>query len=904
MDNNFRNFRLKLIFLALCILILLAIKGHIKLGYVPVPEGESITVAFDYYGAFENEVEILVSRLEEAYMDLRGIKDIHSVSETGKGYIICMFSDKTSLNDAYVQISDITAHVYSDFPERVNRPVITRSSADVYPVYISYFPLEMAADAERIKKAYESVPGAGEVQIGGARKKELMLELHTGRFAGMALSTGMVDSQLRSSNLAREVTMSGGQILVLDSRLSSPAEYGKVCMAPGLRLSDLAHLGYRDADAQSLGHIDGKSALLFFVMKSGEGDTVQLCRHLDSVTSHFGGSQFFSLGNKIKKSFIFSSSMLLLLFVFLLFDLWYKARSYHLEVQATCRCIGSLLAAIAAVAAAGYQLDITVMAALFLAVVFSFENNIFKRKTNICELKMTKDELEKSKQLEDFFILVRCVQNPSTLKPLSLGMVNQNLVYIIKDKTGIDISGLEHTLSGADFRHDINKHFNEKNKDNISLTIDDIKLLPYILNHANETFAKASVNKDGHVKIRFEYYDRKKGVIVVENSVVKPTKKNKPRMIVKTIFRAQNPQMEVSSTTISSVRSRNNLNITPPNINVNLFIILFTLMIALYAPVRFKNLVLPCCIALASGLCASVICQYFMKSISFSRRRIPAWCFLPILFFALVLAPFSPLSPFSADVNFSMEYESGTTYPFIQKSALDIEAALLNWNAFDRLTLHIDQGRASFTILGGNKRSILAKIGELSAKFPEIFFYIPEKHTRHAIDVTVYGNDVSEIENNILRLAKYVNNSANNVNIIYNFKSDVQNIVLEIPVKCASSGFYPYDVYKALYYTVSEPVVDKFFADGVETDVKLRGEEIYRKSLSGLLSVPVLSPFGGAGEAGDYITVRKEWTQGRIYHKNRMRVLSFSVTGLSKTKLRKLVSEFPFSGSCHGEVGL
>ena len=33
MDNNFRDFRLKLIFLALCILLLLAIKGHIRLGY-------------------------------------------------------------------------------------------------------------------------------------------------------------------------------------------------------------------------------------------------------------------------------------------------------------------------------------------------------------------------------------------------------------------------------------------------------------------------------------------------------------------------------------------------------------------------------------------------------------------------------------------------------------------------------------------------------------------------------------------------------------------------------------------------------------------------------------------------------------------------------------------------------
>jgi len=161
---------------------------------------------------------------------------------------------------------------------------------------------------------------------------------------------------------------------------------------------------------------------------------------------------------------------------------------------------------------------------------------------------------------------------------------------------------------------------------------------------------------------------------------------------------------------------------------------------------------------------------------------------------------------------------------------------------------------------------------------------------------------VPEIENNVLQLVKYVNNGADNVNIIYNFKSDVTNIVLEIPVKSASAGLYPYDIYKILYYTTSEPVVDKYFADDVETDVKIRGDARYRKTLSGLLSVPVLSPFGMAGEAGDYINVHRESAQGRIYHKNRMRVMSFSVTGISRSKLRKIVSSFPFTGSCHGEV--
>ena len=153
-----------------------------------------------------------------------------------------------------------------------------------------------------------------------------------------------------------------------------------------------------------------------------------------------------------------------------------------------------------------------------------------------------------------------------------------------------------------------------------------------------------------------------------------------------------------------------------------------------------------------------------------------------------------------------------------------------------------------------------------------------------------------------MQLANYVNKSADNVNIIYNFKSDVTNIILEIPVKCISAGLYPYDVYKTLYYTASEPVIDKFCAGDVETDVKIRGAPEYRETLSGLLSVPIISPFGVAGEAGDYITVHKEKAQGRIYHKNRMRCLSFSATGISRTELCKIVSSFPFTGSCHGEV--
>ena len=166
-----------------------------------------------------------------------------------------------------------------------------------------------------------------------------------------------------------------------------------------------------------------------------------------------------------------------------------------------------------------------------------------------------------------------------------------------------------------------------------------------------------------------------------------------------------------------------NLNITPSRRNVNLILVLSTVLIALYAPVHVRSLVLPCCIALAAGCCASALFLCFVKEIILPQFRIPFWCYTPLLFFALFLISNSSFSPFASDVSFSMEYEGDTSFPFIQQSALEVESALLKWNAFDRLTLHIDQGRASFTVLGGKKRDIMAKISELSSLYPEIFFY-------------------------------------------------------------------------------------------------------------------------------------------------------------------------------------
>ena len=988
-----------MIFLALCILILLAIRRHISLGYAPELEQKSIAVAFDYYGAYEKEVEILVSRIEEVYMELDGIKSINSVSEPGRGYIFCLFSDKINLDEAYVQISDITAHVWASFPEGVNRPVITKSSNDDYPIYISYFSLEMRPYADRIKEAYEAVSGVGDVLAGSQEKKELMIELHTDRLSGSLLSSQGLDSKLRSSNLACKVAMPGEQTLILSSRLSSISEFGQVQVAPDLKLSDIAELEYTDAKTQNIGHIDGQPALLFFVRKSGEGNTVQLCRQLKNVTSHFGGNQFYNLGDKIEKSFIFSSLIFLLLFIFLLSDLWFKTKRFHIVLQIAFQYIFSLLVAIAAVTSAGFQVDMTVMVALFFVLCYptpimelssQFQNKILHQYNesintqDIATLRsigrksindFTSEDIQKTRKWAYKFWQQLGKKSPffrrffgdwreddtsnvnqlEEIKLIKAQDQNEAVAYIKKkvkdstlfrgDKTNAD-TGFKINIGkqvysdtvtyanraySRERKHDEHEAFNNYlAKVSILANIGDIVEKSILLDtqtiEKDKNRYRSFIHKFYNIaKIGNQYYiiklavdelntdgNETKRAYNVDNIKISP-------IVVSRFFNSADTMGDsgsiASNLTVADLHALvkqfdKGFHPVPVVYNwkkvfaLTAALVISIFVISLYTPIHLRNLILPFCITFASGLCASAVCQHLMKerTVHLAWGHVPLWCYFPILLFALFLFLSSSFSPFAPDVSFSLEYESGTSFHFVQKSALDIESELLAWNEFDRLTLHIDRGRASFTIIGGNKRDIMAKISELSSRYPEIFFYIPEKHTKNAIDVAVYGNNMPEIEDNILQMANYVNKSADNVNIIYNFKSDVTNIILEIPVKCISAGLYPYDVYKTLYYTASEPVIDKFCAGDVETDVKIRGAPEYRETLSGLLSVPIISPFGVAGEAGDYITVHKEKAQGRIYHKNRMRCLSFSATGISRTELCKIVSSFPFTGSCHGEV--
>ena len=698
---NIHDMRKILILLLLWILFFLAIRWHASLGLLPESGNRSIMVSFDYYGAFEEQVESLVLQIEEACAQVKGIREISSVSEPGKGSILCTFSDRTSLDSAYVQISDAANQAYAAFPKGVGRPEIIRDSPGSSPVFISFFPPEVEEKVDYIKKSYESMAGSGDVSVGGRKRKEVQLHLHSDVLSGMGLPADAVGSLLRRSNLVTKVAMPGGGAMVLENRISGVSDLERIGIAPGCRLLDVAQVDYCFSEAENFGHIDGRASLLFFVTKAGDVNALGLCRQLRKTTADMGGDVLYDQGREVENLIWFSAIALLFWISLLLFFLGFKA---------VWKLFFVISGSLAFLFLFHFQLDATGIAALFILP-----------------------------------LLVSVSSRLSVL--VSLGLI---------------------------------------------LFLDFFYTTPEVMRWS-----------------------------------------------------------------------------------IPFFIILF------------------------SGYGASLLFNFLTSGIVEKHvSNHSVWYLAPIL----LLLPFAFSYVSAAEgFSFSLQYDSGTPFSYIQQSTSEIEAELISWGEFDRIISHGGSGQTSFTIIGGQKADIVTKIEEIALQWPEIFFYIPEKHTSNAVDVTVYGDNILQIKNNVLELANYVNESIDKVKIVYNFKSDMANIVLKIPLKCAGLGLFPYDVYKSLYYAVSEPVVDKYFIDGVETDVKIMGYDKYRKSLAGLLAVPVLTE-GGMVEAGTLVSVHKEYCQTRICHRNRMRCLSFSVTGASGGKLKNLVSSFHFTGGCYGEV--
>lgn len=352
----------------------IGMKGSVSL--MPVLPAESITVEFRYDGASEYQVEELVTVLENAYAALPEVSSLFSLSEPGRGRIVVSFKESSNPGRAYIRISDETARCFSDFPHRVNRPLIMKGDSSSSPVYIAVYE---GKETGKIKRTLEQIDGVGEVTVAGESVKELFVKIDPERLINAGFFPSDISGAIRKYNFSGTVSIPDGTQLIFSERPEREEDFGRIPLNEnGMVLSDVAEISFRKREEQSFGRINGKDSPIVYITENGDRNTAALCRELNRIASGLGCRKIYSRGGDIEAGLAWAFGLTLLCQLAVVACIRIRTGSTSAALKSAFGLAYCTAGALAVISAAGLRIDAAVAASLCAASVLSVKGSCFR----------------------------------------------------------------------------------------------------------------------------------------------------------------------------------------------------------------------------------------------------------------------------------------------------------------------------------------------------------------------------------------------------------------------------------------------------------------------------------------------------------------------------------------------
>lgn len=281
-----------LFLLVLILSLALFLLKDVSLSYSPDTSQRIISVKTELKGSFQEGIEeIITNPLEDELNLLEGISSIRSVSEDEQSMITIRFEDRIDLAQAYLEVREVVERVSALFPKQTQKPTILKNKSDASPVFLLMIEDKGIHDEESLKKIFQGVPGAGQVDVSGAPAKDVILNSSTEKLAGYGFSDNSLAGALAAANRIVSVSIMPGYPLTGDFRSASLDELGSRLLSPGLKLKDIAEPQWKDAPTDSLSKVNGKETVLVRIRKAGDANTILLCRELRAKASGISSSK-------------------------------------------------------------------------------------------------------------------------------------------------------------------------------------------------------------------------------------------------------------------------------------------------------------------------------------------------------------------------------------------------------------------------------------------------------------------------------------------------------------------------------------------------------------------------------------------------------------------------------------
>ncbi|RFA30917.1 acriflavin resistance protein [Alkalilimnicola ehrlichii] len=333
----------------------------------------------------------VTSTLENSINSIPGIDRITSSSSPGASLVIITFDLDTDIDAAFLDVQAKVNEVANQLPDDAETPTIAKVETNAQP--IMWLTLQGDRTLQQldqyarndIAKRLETIPGVGEVRVGGGRERTIRVELAPERMAAY----GLTAQDLMHAFQNEHIQLPGGflvgndreHMIKLDLEFHSTRELEQMVVSyrdgSPVRLHDVADVVDGLADYRSDARFNGQPAVGLGIVKIANANTVEIIeevkRRLDSeirpqlppgmaVHIAFDSSSFILEMIRALEEHLVLGTLLAA------FIVWLFLKSFRSTAIIATAIPVSLFGAIAAMYMFGYTMNTVTLLALLLLV--------------------------------------------------------------------------------------------------------------------------------------------------------------------------------------------------------------------------------------------------------------------------------------------------------------------------------------------------------------------------------------------------------------------------------------------------------------------------------------------------------------------------------------------------------
>mgnify|MGYP000375884684 FL=1 len=249
-----------------------------------------VTITTTWSGAVSEDVEAQVTKkIKDSLSNVEAIDKIQTVSAYGVSNVVVNFDYGVDTDEKVTQIQREVSKIANNLPSDANTPLVRKVEAaggNMTAVIAFNADSKTALTTfikEQLKPRLESLPGIGQVDIFGNPDKQLQIQVDSDKLASYNLSPmelyNIVRTSVATYPIGKLSTGNKDMIIRFMGELDYIDQYKNILISSDgntLRLKDVADVVLTTEDADNIGYLNGKEAVVVLLQKSSDGDTITL----------------------------------------------------------------------------------------------------------------------------------------------------------------------------------------------------------------------------------------------------------------------------------------------------------------------------------------------------------------------------------------------------------------------------------------------------------------------------------------------------------------------------------------------------------------------------------------------------------------------------------------------------